>query len=172
MVRQFLVRRLALGCPYLKPSTATAEDGLRHPASRRRCAGFYSVSIAAVDALRNAASGPRTARRSVLQHLAPGLKWFQHRNHARDVDSQITTLAANGLQQHRWKHMSFKETARTGAVGYSSITFRAMEFSRKPAPNCSAKGSHKYLLNNTFITLPKMQSCGRKGADQICLIVL
>jgi hypothetical protein len=159
MVRQFLVRRLALGCPYSKPSTATAEDGLRHPASRRGCAGFYSVSIAAVDALRNAASGPRTGRRCVLQHcvlqhLAPGLKGLQHRNHARDVDSQITTLAADRLQQHRWKHAPFKETARTGAVGYSSITFRAMEFPYEPAPNCFAKGSHEYLLNSTFITLP------------------
>jgi len=53
MVRHFMLRRLALGCPYSKPSTA--EDGLRHPASRRRLAGLYLVSIAAVQGLRNAA---------------------------------------------------------------------------------------------------------------------
>jgi len=29
-----MVRRLALGSPYSKPSTATAEDSLPHPASR------------------------------------------------------------------------------------------------------------------------------------------
>src|SRR6266853_4096132 len=36
MIRQPMVRRSALGSPYSKPSTvtATAEDGLQHPASR------------------------------------------------------------------------------------------------------------------------------------------
>jgi len=28
-----MIRRLALGSPYSKPSTATAEDGLLHPVS-------------------------------------------------------------------------------------------------------------------------------------------
>jgi hypothetical protein len=31
-----MVHRLALGSPYSKPSTATAEDGLLHPNSRWR----------------------------------------------------------------------------------------------------------------------------------------
>jgi len=45
LIRQTTVRRLALGSPYSKPSTATAEDGLLHPAIRPCVAGLYRVSI-------------------------------------------------------------------------------------------------------------------------------
>jgi len=40
MVRQFMFRRLALGCPYSKPSTA--EDGLRRPAAASACRTKHS----------------------------------------------------------------------------------------------------------------------------------
>src|SRR5580658_2270431 len=43
-----MVRRLALGSPYSKPSTATAEDGLPHTAHSLSFAGQYFASIAAV----------------------------------------------------------------------------------------------------------------------------
>ncbi len=45
LIRQITVRRLALGSPYSKPSTATAEDGLLHPTIRPCLAGLYGVSI-------------------------------------------------------------------------------------------------------------------------------
>jgi|SRR5208337_3472911 len=45
MIRQTTIRRLALGNPYSKPSTATAEDGLLHPAIRPCLAGLYRLSI-------------------------------------------------------------------------------------------------------------------------------
>jgi len=40
-----MVRRLALGSPYSKPSSATAEDSLPHPTSRWRSAGLHLLSI-------------------------------------------------------------------------------------------------------------------------------
>ena len=43
-----MVRRLALGSPYSKPSTATAEDSLPRPAQYSSFAGQSFVSIAAV----------------------------------------------------------------------------------------------------------------------------
>jgi hypothetical protein len=43
-----MVRRLALGSPYSKPSTTTAEDGLPHTAHSLSFAGQYFASIAAV----------------------------------------------------------------------------------------------------------------------------
>ena len=41
MLGQLMVRRLALGSPYSKPSTATAEDSLPHPASQCRSARLH-----------------------------------------------------------------------------------------------------------------------------------
>jgi len=42
-----MVRRSALGSPYSKPSTATAtaEDGLQHPASRWHFLPGYTPSV-------------------------------------------------------------------------------------------------------------------------------
>ena len=57
-----MIRRLALGIPYSKPSTA--EDSLPHPASRRRFAGLYEASIGAVRALCNAREDARTGKNS------------------------------------------------------------------------------------------------------------
>ena|ERR1017187_3133846 len=163
LMRQFLVRRLSLRCPYSKPSTATAEDGLRHPASRRRLAGFYSVSIAAVHALRNATIGLRTAIRLTLWLLTLGWKAFEHGNRAQDVDSVIAPLTTDRLQQQKRKHMFFQKIAGSRAIGFLPATFPAVKFLEKPAPRGSGKGSHKYLLERTILTLCKMQSCSRKA---------
>jgi hypothetical protein len=96
MVSQIMVRRLALGSPYSKPSTA--EDGLQHPAIRRRFTGLHEVSIAAAHYLRNAAIGLRTASRFTLCLLAIGLNPLERRNRAPDVAPVIAMLAANRLQ--------------------------------------------------------------------------
>jgi len=68
MIRQPMVRRSALGSPYSKPSTvtATAEDGLQHPASRWHFLSGYHFSIAVALTLCNAATGLGVAWRLTL----------------------------------------------------------------------------------------------------------
>src|SRR5271155_2746109 len=91
-----MVRRLALGSPYAKPSTA--EDGLPHPTIRFHTAGLHSASIVAVHILRNATIGVGTTCRNNLRLLALGLKRLERRNRAQRVASVITTLAAHCFQ--------------------------------------------------------------------------
>jgi len=96
MLGQLMIRRLALGSPYSKPSIATAEDSLPHPASRCRFASLDYASIAAVNALCNAAVGLRTAGRLTLGVFTIGT--FKRRNQAPDVAPVRATLTANRLQ--------------------------------------------------------------------------
>ena len=140
MLGQLMIRRLALRSPYSKPSIATAEDSLPHPASRCRFASLDSASIAAVNALCNAAVGLRTAGRLTLGVFTIGT--FKRRNHAPDVAPVRATLTANRLQKQQRKQISFKETARAGAIRFVCATSPAVEFLEKPAPRGSGKGSH------------------------------
>ena len=140
MLGQLMIRRLALGSPYSKPSIATAEDSLPHPASRCRSASLDYASIAAVNALCNAAVGLRTAGRLTLGVFTIGT--FKRRNQAPDVAPVRATLTANRLQKQQRKQISFKETARAGAIRFVCATSPAVEFLEKPAPRGSGKGSH------------------------------
>ena len=140
MLGQLMIRRLALGSPYSKPSIATAEDSLPHPASRCRSASLDYASIAAVNALCNAAVGLRTAGRLTLRVFTIGT--FKRRNQAPDVAPVRATLTANRLQKQQRKQISFKETARAGAIRFVCATSPAVEFLEKPAPRGSGKGSH------------------------------
>src|SRR5271169_2539544 len=92
------------------------------------------------------------------RRLALELSPIKHRNGARDIGPVIAALAADSLQQQKRKHMSFKETARAGAVGFLSPTFPAVEFLEKPAPRGSGKSAHKYLLDRSILTPLTMKS--------------
>jgi hypothetical protein len=93
-----MIRRLALGSPYSKPSTATAEDGLLRPASLRSSTGLYSVSIAAVIARCNATARLAGNRRLTLWRFTGRLRSFQHRDRAQDIRPAIAMVATNALQ--------------------------------------------------------------------------
>src|SRR5260370_18753847 len=96
---QLMIRRLALGSPYSKPSTATAEDSLPHPASGCRFASLHCASIAAVNALCNAAVVLRTAGRLTLRVFTIGT--FKRRNHTPEVAPLRATLTANRLPEQQ-----------------------------------------------------------------------
>jgi len=51
-------------------------------------------------------------------------------------------VAANGLQQQYRKHVSFKESAGTGLVGFVGATSPAVEFFEKQAPSGTRRGIH------------------------------
>jgi hypothetical protein len=107
-------------------------------------AEHYSVSIAAVYALRNVPIGLRTAGRFTFWLFAlVKLSPFEHGNRPRDIRPMVATIAADRLQQQKRKHMFFKETARPGSIGLLSPTFPAVKFLEKLAPRGSGKGSHK-----------------------------
>jgi hypothetical protein len=142
MVRQTTTHGLALGSPYSKPSTATAEDSLPHLASRRRFAKLHSVSIAAAQALCNAAIRLRIARRFTPCLLTVGRNAFERGNCAQHVASVIATLTADRLQQQERKQMSLKEPARAGAIGLVRATSPTVEFLKESAPRRSGNGSH------------------------------
>jgi hypothetical protein len=127
-----MARRLALGSPYSKPSTA--EDGLRTRQADDALPDLTQPSIAAVHALRNAAIGLRIAGRFALWVFALELIPFKHRNRAGDIAPMVATLTADRLQQQKRKQMFLKETARAGAIGLLSTTFPAVKFLEKPAP--------------------------------------
>jgi hypothetical protein len=142
MICQTTIRRLALRSPYSKPSAATAEDSLPHLASRQHLAKLHFVSIAVAHALCNAAIGLRIACRFTPWLLRIRRNPFERRNCAQNVASVITTLTADRLQQQERKHMSFKEPARAGAIGFVCATSPTVEFLQESAPRGSGNGSH------------------------------
>jgi hypothetical protein len=133
---------LALRSPYSKPSAATAEDSLPHLASRKRLAKLHFVSIAVAHALCNAAIGLRIACPFTPWLLRIGWNPFERWNCAQHVASVRASLTADRLQQQEPKHMSFKEPARAGTIGFVRATFPTVEFLQKPAPRGSGNGSH------------------------------
>jgi len=51
-------------------------------------------------------------------------------------------VAANGLQEQNRKHISLKESAGAGLVGFVGATSPAVEFFEKQAPSGTRRGIH------------------------------
>jgi hypothetical protein len=166
MVCQTTTHRLALGSPYSKPSTATAEDSLPRRASRQRLAKLHSVSIAAAHTLCNAAIGLRIACRFTPGLFTVGWNAFERWNCAQHVASVRATLAADRLQQQERKHMSFKEPARAGAIGLVCATSLTVEFLEKSAPRGPGNGSHGTPAGCDHSNPGRDASCKEKISDK------
>lgn len=119
LLRNFMVRRLALGSPYSKPSTATAEDGLPNPASRPRFAGLLAVSIVAALMLtqrgypiqdRRMHSVPASARAAPV----PAPQWIAGRK-------------CDGNNVHTEPAETRKAEAQVFQKGYEGVTDRLVE---------------------------------------------
>jgi len=80
-----MFRRLALGSPYSKPITATAEDGLQHPARVDASPGYTFVSIAAlrIPTQRAMQCGYRSSIRLIVDSAVP----YAQVEHAQAMES-------------------------------------------------------------------------------------
>ncbi len=131
MLWQSMVRRLALGSPHSKPSTA--EDGLRTRPAKGASPASTSVSIVAGDTLCNAMAGLRAALRLALRRLAHHRRLFERRNCSPGVGSVITTLTTHRLQQHFSKTREFHSVVRAADSAKGQLGQAAAE-SRQSSP--------------------------------------
>jgi len=132
-LRNFMVRRLALGCPYSKPSTATAEDGLRTRQVDRASPDSSRLVYPRRKLLRNAPTRSSTVC-FALRGFALRFDPIQRSDRNQSISAVKAALAANWLQQEKPKHMFLEETARARAIRILETTSPAVDFFEQPAP--------------------------------------
>ena len=90
----------------------------------------------------NAAIPLGSGRRLTFWLLALRHRTLANGNRTQRVAAEIATVAADRLEENDWKHISFKESARAGAVGFVPAAAPAVKFFEGEAPRGTSQGSH------------------------------